>query len=191
VTAHEAGAGRSAYGAPPPKHVTQCTTHGARRERRVIQWNVLKKHVILAAVDESENSRRAMDYLARWAACSEEARIVLVHVIKEPSEDVLPDEDERERYIGEKREAAEALLAKAKQGLESLGVPDVRIATKTLSCEPPTTIAEVLLEERGADAYDTMVLGRRGMSKKEEYIFGSVTASLIRDASDVSIWVVA
>jgi nucleotide-binding universal stress UspA family protein len=150
-----------------------------------------QEHVILAAVDESENSRRAMDYLARWAACSEEARIVLVHVIKEPSEDVLPDKDERERYIGEKRGAAEALLAKAKQELESLGVPDVRIATKTLSCEPPTTIADVLLEEREADAYDTMVLGRRGMSKKEEYIFGSVTASLIRDASDVSIWVVA
>jgi nucleotide-binding universal stress UspA family protein len=147
--------------------------------------------MILAAVDESENSRRAVDYLASWAACSERARIVLVHVIKEPSQDVLPDQDERDRYIGEKKGAADALLVKVKGRLESLGVPASRIATRTLLCKPPATIADTILTERQGNSYDTIVLGRRGMSKKEEYIFGSVTTSLIREASDVSVWVVA
>jgi nucleotide-binding universal stress UspA family protein len=130
-------------------------------------------------------------YLARWAACYEAVRIVLVHVVKEPSEDVLPDRDERDEYIGVKLEAGEALLAQVKGELESVGVPSVRIATKTLSCTPPSTVADTLLAEKGSGTYDTIVLGRRGVSKREEYIFGSVATSLIREAVDVSVWVVA
>jgi nucleotide-binding universal stress UspA family protein len=148
-------------------------------------------HLILAAVDESENSLRAMDYLARWAACSEEARAVLVHVVKEVSEDVLPDRDERRERMKERQMRGEELLAGLRERLESLGVPASHINTKILLCRPPSTIADTLLEEKSADAYDTIVLGRRGMSKKEEYIFGSVTTNLIREASDVSVWVVA
>lgn len=148
-------------------------------------------HMILVAVDQSENSCRAVDYLARWAACYEAVRIVLVNVVKEPSEDVLPDKDERDRYMGEKLEAGKALLAKVQGTLESVGVPSSRVATKTLVCVPPATISDTLLEEKASDAYDTIVLGRRGMSKREEYIFGSVATSLIREASDVSVWVVA
>jgi nucleotide-binding universal stress UspA family protein len=148
-------------------------------------------HVILAAVDESENSCRAVDYLARWAACYEAVRIVLVNVVKEPSQDVLPDRDERQKYMKEKLEAGTALLARVRETLESAGVPDTRIAAKTLPCVPPATVADTLLEEKAGDAYDTIVLGRRGVSKREEYIFGSVATSLIREASDVSIWVVA
>jgi hypothetical protein len=37
--------------------------------------------------------------------------------------------------------------------------------------------------------FDTLVLGRRGVSKREEYIFGSVTTSLIRGAADICVWV--
>ena len=150
-----------------------------------------QRHLILAGVDESENSRRAVAYLARWAACSEEAHIVLVHVVKEPSEDVVPDREERERRTSESREAAESLLGSARDGLESAGVPAERIATRTLPCSPPDTVAGVLLAEKDRDGYDTLVVGRRGVSKREEYIFGSVTTRLVREAADICVWVVA
>jgi len=148
-------------------------------------------HLILAAVDESENSLRAVDYLARWAACGEGVRTTVVHVVREAGEDIIPGQAEREEDLRKKREAGDALLADVKERLESLGVPASKVTTKILLCRPPDTVAEVLLEEKGAGSYDTMVLGRRGMSKKEEYIFGSVTTILVREASDVSVWVVA
>jgi nucleotide-binding universal stress UspA family protein len=148
-------------------------------------------HLILAAVDESENSLRAVDYLARWAACGEGVRTTLVHVVREAGEDIIPGQAEREEDLRKKREAGDALLADVKERLESLGVPASHVTTKILLCRPPDTVAEVLLEEKSAGSYDTMVLGRRGMSKKEEYIFGSVTTILVREASDVSVWVVA
>ena len=147
-------------------------------------------HSLLVAVDESENSRRAVDYLALWTACNEAARIVLVHVIKEPSEDVLPDQDERETYLGQKRESAEALLARSAERLESWGIPSDRIHTKTLECSPPQTVVDAILAEIQEDEYDTIVLGRRGVSKKEEYIFGSVSQRLVREVVDISVWVV-
>jgi len=106
-------------------------------------------------------------------------------------EDVIPNREEREEDLRKKREAGDALLAGVKERLESLGVPASHVTTKILLCRPPDTVAEVLLEEKSAGSYDTMVLGRRGMSKKEEYIFGSVTTILVREASDVSVWVVA
>ena len=147
-------------------------------------------HTILAAVDESENSRRAVNYLSRWVACYEEAEVVLTHVVKEPSEDVLPDQDEREVYLAERREAGQALLTKCRERLERHGVPSERLAHNLLTCVPPDTIVEAILQEMENGDYDTIVLGRRGMSKKEEYIFGSVTNRLVREIEDSSVWVV-
>ena len=148
-------------------------------------------HKLLAAVDESQNSRRAVDYLSVWATCNEAVDVVLVHVVKEPSPDVLPDEGERQEYIGRKKEAAEALLARTKARVNAFGVPPERVTTKTLFCTPPATVVEALLKEKEEDNYDTIILGRRGVSKKEEYIFGSVTNRLIREMADISVWVVA
>ncbi len=147
-------------------------------------------HTLMVAVDESQNSRRAVDYVARWVACYEAARVVLVHVVKEPSEDVLPDEAEREEYAGQRRTAGERLLATTREALEAAGVPGSRVEEKMPSCSPPDTVVDALLGEKERGDYGTIVVGRRGVSKKEEYIFGSVTTRLIREASDVTVWVV-
>ncbi|MFO7892394.1 MAG: universal stress protein [Longimicrobiales bacterium] len=147
-------------------------------------------HRLLVAVDESENSRRAVEYVGRWVACYEAARVMLAHVVKEPSEDVLPDRDERESQVRRARDAAEQLLADIRATLEDEGVEAERIATKVLSCRPPDTVVDALLAEKDSGDYDTIVVGRRGASKKEEYIFGSVTMGLIREVSTISVWVV-
>ena len=150
-----------------------------------------QRHLMLVAVDPSENSRRAVSYAARWASCSAESQVMLVHVVKEPSEDIKPDQEERDRELEEGLAASKKLLSKARQSLESAGVAPARVSTKTLLCTPPDTIAATLLEEKERGDYDTLVLGRRGVSKREEYIFGSVTTSLIRGAADICVWVVA
>ncbi|MFW5951974.1 MAG: universal stress protein, partial [Gemmatimonadota bacterium] len=112
-------------------------------------------HTLLVAVDESDNSRRAVDYVARWVACYEAARVVLAHVVKEPSRDVLPDDDERERYLSQRRDGAARLLGRTRETLERAGIPDARIDSKTLSCSPPDTVVDALLEETRRGAYDT------------------------------------
>mgnify|MGYP005870871527 CR=1 FL=1 len=121
----------------------------------------------------------------------EEVGVTLIHVVKEPSRDVLPDEDERNQYIGQKEQAAESLLARGRKELESRGIPSDRVVTRVLNCCPPTTVVDAILEEAGSGGYDTIVLGRRGMSKKEEYIFGSVTSRIVREVHEASVWVVA
>lgn len=150
-----------------------------------------QRHLMLVAVDSSENSRRAVSYAARWAGCSAESQLVLVHVVREPSQDIEPDQEARDRELEKRLAASKTLLSKARESLESAGVAPARVATKTLRCTPPDTVAATLLEEKERDDYDTLVLGRRGVSKSEEYIFGSVTTSLIRSAADICVWVVA
>ncbi len=160
-----------------------------RNERRTMECP--QSHNLLTAVDQSENSRRAVDYLSRWVACMEGVQVTLLHVIKEPSRDVLPDEDEREEYIGQKEAAAESLLSRCREELESRGIPPEKIQTSVLNCCAPDTVVETILGEAETGGYDTIVLGRRGMSKKEEYIFGSVTSRIVREVAHATVWVVA
>ena len=102
-----------------------------------------------------------------------------------------PDQDERDRYVGQKEQAAESLLARLRKELESRGVPGEEVVTRVLSCSPPDTVVDTILHEATTGGYDTIVLGRRGMSKKEEYIFGSVTSRIVREVHEASVWVVA
>ena len=52
---------------------------------------------VLIAIDLSENSLKAVDYVGRVLSCHQDTRITLLNVIKEPSSDLVPDAGERHR----------------------------------------------------------------------------------------------
>jgi nucleotide-binding universal stress UspA family protein len=52
------------------------------------------------------------------------------------------------------------------------------------------SMAECILSERDELEYDTIVLGRQGLSRSEEFLFGSVSSKIVTHARNCTVWVV-
>jgi len=145
---------------------------------------------ILVAIDLSENSLKAVDYVAKMMQCHSVVDVTLLNVIKEPSADVMPDKKERRGYVEDKRAETLGLMEKAAEKLTAHDIPEQNIHLKIQICSKPVSVAELILREREDGHYGTIVVGRRGMSKKEEFLFGSVSNKIVREARDCTVWVV-
>jgi nucleotide-binding universal stress UspA family protein len=146
-------------------------------------------HNILIGVDESENSRRAVSYVGKLLGGLPRFNLILLHIINEPEEDFFADDAERNRWMVEKQEIAERAVDAAKAVLVGEGFAPERIfpLIKVRYCP---SIAECILHEAEASQSETIVIGRKGVSRKEEFLFGSVSNRIIHQAKDCTVWVV-
>lgn len=166
---------------------------------------------ILVAVDASDNALRAVEYTGRMIGClacagPDPARtftITLLYVERLPDRDIFPDENSWKQSCAEHRETMKAFLAKAESHLLGIGLHRETVETNYLvSCRSPesdgsaccgqgTSIAHEILRVLKDGDYGTAVVGRRGASKAEEFLFGSVSSKIIHSAKDCTVWVVA
>jgi nucleotide-binding universal stress UspA family protein len=51
-------------------------------------------------------------------------------------------------------------------------------------------MAECILAERDEREYGTIVVGRQGLSRTEEFIFGSISSKIVTHARNCTVWVV-
>ncbi|HEX9715244.1 MAG TPA: universal stress protein [Desulfurivibrionaceae bacterium] len=145
---------------------------------------------LLAAVDESENSKRAVMFLADFFSDSQNVFITLLSIISEPSEDFFPTETERQAWLQEKETKMQKQLAGYKEILLGAGFPDARIAIR-LSIRPGTiSIGDAILEEQEKLRCCIVVVGRRGISHSEEFVFGSTSSKILHHAKHCAVMVV-
>jgi nucleotide-binding universal stress UspA family protein len=145
---------------------------------------------LLIAIDRSDNALKAVDYVGSVLSCHPEVDISLLHVINEPSPDLMPDFQERRRAVAQTKEETLRLMESIGQRLTACGIPEKRIHLKIQTCQKVTSVAELILHELQAGGYDTVVIGRRGVSKREEFLFGSVSNRIVREAKNCAVWVV-
>lgn len=145
---------------------------------------------VLVAVDLSEDSLKAVDYLGGMLSCHSSATVTLLHVVKEPSPDIVPDERERKERIERARSEGLSLMEKAGQRLARHGIPESLIRLKVQVCHKAVSVADMILHEQRAGAYGTIVIGRRGLSKREQFLFGSVSTKVAREAKNCAVWIV-
>lgn len=145
---------------------------------------------ILIAVDESENAERAVAYVARLLGGREGFRVTLMHIIQNPEEDYFPNLREREHWLEKYRSRISRRLETYRKILVEAGFDpaQVTVATKILSCP---SLAECILHERDEGQYATIVVGRQGISRKERFLFGSVSSKIVNHASNCTVWVVS
>lgn len=144
---------------------------------------------LLAAVDESANSRRAVMYLADFFCGHPEVFITLLAIIPEPSEDFFPTEVERCAGLEERRGIMTKALADYRLILLSAGFAEQQIASR-LVVRKCVSIGEVILEEQEKLRCCIVVVGRRGLSHNEEFIFGSTSSKVLHQARNCAVMVV-
>jgi nucleotide-binding universal stress UspA family protein len=145
---------------------------------------------LLLAIDLSENSLKAVEYAAGILSCHPSSDFTLLHVIKEPSPDVMSSPEERHHHVEELRAKSLALMEQAAHRITSHGIAEKNIHLKIQVCHAPVSIAELILHEQEAGGYGTIVIGRRGLSKREEFLFGSIANKVVREAKNCAVWVI-
>lgn len=144
---------------------------------------------ILLSIDNSENSRRAIRYVGKIVGSSSGYRITILNIVEDMGEDFFPSVAEREGHLARQRELSDVLLRDAHDTMRESAVPEECIRMETITA-PTGYIAESIIKKARRDNSGTLVIGRRGISKKEEFLFGSVSSKIVSYAKNCTVWVV-
>jgi nucleotide-binding universal stress UspA family protein len=144
---------------------------------------------ILIAVDESENAARAVSYVMDFLTGLSGFHISLITIIAEPSEDYFLSESERTAWIADKNTSASGILEGYQRMFIEAGFRDEDVTAYAVMKEC-TSIGECILHEKEKLDCGTVVIGRRGISKKEEFIYGSTSNKILHTARDCAVWVI-
>lgn len=146
-------------------------------------------HRIVIAVDGSDNSRRAVAYVGELVGRTPGLEVTLLHVIHAPDENFFPNGQERERWLQSGRSRVEGWLAEYRRMLLAAGMDPARVSVHLAERDGPSLAALILAETCALDA-GTIVVGRQGLSPREELLFGSVSRQVVGHASNRTVWVV-
>ncbi len=156
---------------------------------------------ILIAVDWSKSAMNGVQYVADLLKNQEDVSITLLHVFKPypyaPPLESAPSEP-KEKYGHEKksweateREHGEKCLDRAHTLLTTAGFAEQQIQTKNIEpILPEHDTALEILKESEQGNYDTIVLGKRGVSRVQVFLTGSVTEKVVRHAKGHAVWVI-
>ncbi|MDX9785417.1 MAG: universal stress protein [Desulfobacterales bacterium] len=144
---------------------------------------------ILIAADESENAKRAVLYVAKLLGGMKGFKVTVLHIIREPEEDYFPDDAKKDKWYKEYKENIDKVMEEYRQILIAAGFATEDVSTRSTLRYCPS-MAECILAERDKLEYGTLVVGRKGLSRKEEFLFGSVSNKIVRTARNCTVWVV-
>jgi nucleotide-binding universal stress UspA family protein len=141
---------------------------------------------ILICVSDSRSSRAALDFFGSMAMCPEECNITLLHLFRQlsASEDLMG-----RKFVEELPARYRTVLEKARDNLIEYGYRPDRVRTLLVEKAYPT-ISDGILDQYKRQHYDMVIIGRKRMSKAEEFVLGDVSIKLVRALENTSILVV-
>ncbi len=157
----------------------------------VVGGDILSKKMLLA-VDSSKNSRKAVDYVGKFAT-NTEAELTLFHVVRSVSlgfvdDLIIKDEDTEKLLLEEMDRDIPRMFRSYKELLVKSGVVADRISSKSVLHS--TSRAGDILQEAKEGGYGTIIMGRRGLSKVREFLMGRVTSKVLSRAEGFAVWIV-
>jgi len=158
---------------------------------------------LLLAVDESENSNRVVQYVGSLLSRTPDLTLTLFHVLKPMPRGLLEhggsENPVAEAQLGEQlrngqeawiRKESEAECHVLKEACETLKQYGFDMSHVDLKYGHEDNIARCILEEARSGQYDTIVVGRQGMSRIKQIFGGGTTDHVLRGAKGLAIWVV-
>jgi nucleotide-binding universal stress UspA family protein len=144
---------------------------------------------ILIAVDESHNSQRAVIYVGKLLGGFRGFKITVLHVISQPEEDYFNNICYEDQWYNEYRTKVDKMLYEYRTILVDLGFNPEDVSTRSTIRYCPS-MAECIITELDNMEYSTLVVGRKGLTYKEEFLLGSISGKIVRTAKNCTVWVV-
>ena len=141
---------------------------------------------ILVPLTDSPTSRSVIEYLCTMAVCREDLHVTLLHVLLSlPEEADIMGTDFVREQPARMREALEG----ARERLVERGFNPRNVEIR-LETEPYPTVADAIIGQFRMQTYDLVVIGRKKMTKSEEFLFGDISVKLIRSLQGTAVLVV-
>ena len=132
---------------------------------------------VLVALDGSANSMRGVDYVGACLGGSD-FKVNLIHIIR----------GDEKQYIEQAKKIITATFDDAKNRLGKSGLKSGQVTSKIITGEESR--AEAIVREAREGGYGTIVAGRRGISKVEEFSIGRVSNKVVYLAKGLAVWIV-
>ena len=155
---------------------------------------------VLICMDGSEGAKRAVQYTAATLAGSSGVTVTLLHVVRgvnifrQVFGGAFHTEKGGEWAQGANGVIAEAIKAigpifdNAREILLNAGLPAERVTQHILS--GVSSQAGAILDYAEQEGYGTLVVGRRGLTRVQEFFMGRVSSKVVQLAKDRTVWVV-
>ncbi|WP_045211167.1 universal stress protein [Desulfonatronovibrio magnus] len=154
------------------------------------------QHKILISVDESKNSLSAVQYVANIVR-PDKVKITLINILDTP-----PDLDsqptihpffksklqELKGQSGIQQKLIEQVLGEYCNILCAAGIPKDSVQTRIEKVRDG--IAKDIISEAKEGQYDTLVIGRRGVTGMEKILLGSISSKIVKSIKNCSVWII-
>jgi len=144
------------------------------------------KNSMLIAIDDSVSSRALVDFIANLAICPEEVDITLLHVFRKPS---AGEELMGEKFMKEQPKRYLKVMQTARDKLVEKGCNPKTVRIQMIK-DPYETVAEGIIDQFNRGDYSMVAIGRKRMSKAEEFVRGDVSVKLVRALKGAAVLVV-
>ena len=138
---------------------------------------------ILVAVNDSDDALRAIQYVGQVAKFADKVTIYLLYIYPDPPPDYYGKGGTLDAYIEIMHHQADSAIQLAKDRLTKLGGTEIQLADGK-------TISQAILQAQKEYQCNTLVVGKRGISKNEEFLFGSISNTIARKTKGFTTWVV-
>ncbi len=154
------------------------------------------KKKILLAIDDSENARRAVEFVANFF--TPDNKITLFNVIPDTAALCAMNSPELTPYFisqqssfclleEKKKKLVDEAMQKAKRILLDAKFEQDNITIKS-EIKKSGIARDIIIETMSG--YNVVVMGKRGLSGIEEFLLGSVSQKVFNTAKDISVLVV-
>jgi nucleotide-binding universal stress UspA family protein len=148
---------------------------------------------VLLPIESAPNSKRALDHAAWLLGEAGPMEVTIFHVVTplvtEEMTLTLEGLGDLEAMIEQRLlDDAEDMLSQAREYLLERDVPAFAITTRLET--KATGVARAILDEAKEGGYGSILIGRRGLSRTERFLFGSVSNKVVQQAKGMAVWVI-
>lgn len=144
---------------------------------------------MLVAVNDSDDAMFAVHYVGKAAQKAGDLSITLLFVYPDPPPDYYHKGGTLGAYKEIMNDQGRKVMKQATDILGRYDIPQDNIKTD-IRLAKGKTISQAILETRKEQDFSTLVVGKRGISKNEEFLFGSISNTLARESREFTTWVV-
>ncbi|MBU0995754.1 MAG: universal stress protein [Proteobacteria bacterium] len=140
----------------------------------------------MIALNDSLSSRAVIDYICNLSLRPEDVRFTLLHIYREPSSG---EELMGQKYMRKLPLKYLSMLSSVKEKLVQAGFLKDNIEVALIT-DPYATVADGIIDQFKKKDYSMVVVGRKRMSKAEEFVMGDASIKLVRALERTAVMVV-
>ena len=144
------------------------------------------KNTILVPLNESIISQMVIDYLINIGFDPEQVDITLLHIFRKPSAE---EELMGKKFAKERIPKIKKFLNRIRKKLVDNGFFEAQTKIKILT-KQYSSITDGIIDQFKKNQYKMVMIGRRRMSKSEEFVLGDISIKLVRALEETAVVVV-